>query len=448
MNAPASAVGQSLRWPRIGRPDAAAARLREGAVAVAIGGATAAAVTYAPVPRLILVGLAALLVIAFVVFASTALAAALMGVSIPAIQDVTGGHLGGLHVAASDLVLVLIGARILMDGTVRHRLPTLQALRPVAFPVVQYAWLVGVLLVLHLSLGSALKSAQRLELFALPLLVGAFIALRRQHMIVLRGYVLATTVLAIAWPVLNPTGVLGSQFQKNPVGGFIASAILLLLAVRGLRGLRWCMPLLVVGLALTVSRGAIVALVLGIVVIGLMLVGDNRRTVVAGTLAIVITGLVVFQFLPASTTSRITNFSAAGNSAGSWAIFYRDQYYHDAETLIAAHPWTGVGVGNYLTGSAANLTLATDPHDVILLEAAEGGYVFAASFILLVLGVALALWRLRRIELAPAAAAVFLATLAHGLVDVYWVRGTPVLGWLLVGMVCGLVAQEKSKELT
>jgi hypothetical protein len=22
----------------------------------------------------------------------------------------------------------------------------------------------------------------------------------------------------------------------------------------------------------------------------------------------------------------------------------------------------------------------------------------------------------------------------HGLVDIYWVRGTPVLGWLLVGM--------------
>jgi O-antigen ligase len=264
-------------------------------------------------------------------------------------------------------------------------------------------------------------------------------------MIVLRGYVLATTLLAVAWPVLNPTGVLGSQFQKNPVGGFIASAILLLLAVRGLRRLLWCVPLLIVGLGLTASRGAIVALVLGIVVIALMHVGRSRGTVVAGALAIVITGLVAFQFLPASTTSRITNFSASGNSAGSWAIFYRDQYYHDAEALIAAHPWTGVGVGNYLTGTAGNLTVATDPHNVILLEAAEGGYVFAASFILLVLGVAFALWRVRRVELAPAAAGVLLATLAHGLVDVYWVRGTPVLGWLLVGMVCGLLAQKKSE---
>jgi membrane-bound metal-dependent hydrolase YbcI (DUF457 family) len=77
------------------------------------------------------------------------------------------------------------------------------------------------------------------------------------------------------------------------------------------------------------------------------------------------------------------------------------------------------------------------------LEAAEGGYVFAASFVLLIAGTAFALWRLRRFELAPVAAAVLLATVAHGLVDVYWVRGTPVLGFLLVGMVCGLAAQRQ-----
>ena len=35
---------------------------------------------------------------------------------------------------------------------------------------------------------------------------------------------------------------------------------------------------------------------------------------------------------------------------------------------------------------------------------------------------------------------------AHGLVDVYWVRVTPVLGWLLVGMVCGLYAIERNRR--
>ena len=53
---------------------------------------------------------------------------------------------------------------------------------------------------------------------------------------------------------------------------------------------------------------------------------------------------------------------------------------------------------------------------------------------------------MRRVELAPVAAGVLVATVAHGLVDVYWVRVTPVLGWLLVGMVCGLYAQSRETE--
>jgi hypothetical protein len=44
---------------------------------------------------------------------------------------------------------------------------------------------------------------------------------------------------------------------------------------------------------------------------------------------------------------------------------------------------------------------------------------------------------MRQIDVGPAAAGVLIATVAHGLVDVYWVRGTPILGWLLVGMACG-----------
>jgi hypothetical protein len=53
---------------------------------------------------------------------------------------------------------------------------------------------------------------------------------------------------------------------------------------------------------------------------------------------------------------------------------------------------------------------------------------------------------MRSIELAPVAAGVLLSTAADGLVDVYWVRGTPVLSWLLVGMVCGLYATRQRGE--
>ena len=104
-----------------------------------------------------------------------------------------------------------------------------------------------------------------------------------------------------------------------------------------------------------------------------------------------------------------------------------------------------MGVGNYLINSSVGAS-TTDPHEVILLQAAEGGYGFAAAFLILIFGASAVLYRMRLLDLAPAAAAVLLATFIHGLVDVYWVRGTPVLSWLLLGMVCGMYAHRREIE--
>jgi ABC-type amino acid transport system permease subunit len=61
--------------------------------------------------------------------------------------------------------------------------------------------------------------------------------------------------------------------------------------------------------------------------------------------------------------------------------------------------------------------------------------------VILIIGTSLALLRLRHTDLAPAAVGLLVATAAHGLVDVYWVRGTPVLSWLLVGMASACAYQ-------
>jgi hypothetical protein len=192
----------------------------------------------------------------------------------------------------------------------------------------------------------------------------------------------------------------------------------------------------------------VLALAVGMIVLVLVQAGGSRRSVViAEVLALLVIGVGVYLVLPASITSRLTNYTANFNSKSSIALLYREDYAQQAEKIIAAHPWTGVGVGDYIAGSARLLTQTSDPHDVVLLEAAEGGYVFLASFIVLILGSAYAMWRARRVELAAAAAAVLLATVAHGLVDVYWARGTPVLGWLLVGMVCALALPGRAEAL-
>jgi O-antigen ligase len=154
----------------------------------------------------------------------------------------------------------------------------------------------------------------------------------------------------------------------------------------------------------------------------------------------------VFFVLSPSTQDRLTTFSSSGSTSADYSIHIRHQYTHDAKAIVAAHPWIGIGVGSYVSGNAILGTATNDPHDILLLQAAEGGYLLAAGFVLLVGGTVVFLYRRRDVPLAPAAAAVMLATLAHGIVDVYWVRGTPVLGWLLVGMVCAQLYEARTKS--
>ena len=166
---------------------------------------------------------------------------------------------------------------------------------------------------------------------------------------------------------------------------------------------------------------------------------QNKRTRNTFSRAVVLAALAfgTFVLLPAALQARLTTFSPGTGSPGAYALSIRQQYRTDAEHIIAAHPLVGIGVGNYYAGNPYRGTPTTDPHDVLLLQAAEGGYLFAVSFVLLIFGCVLALGKMRNVDIAPAAVGVLLATAVHGLVDVYWVRGTPIFSWLLVGMVCG-----------
>lgn len=360
----------------------------------------------------------------------------LLGASIPLLHSFT---VADYFVTINDLLLALVVAGILLQALTTGAAPAVSALRPLALPLGVYASVMMVLLPVHFSLGEIVKTGQRFELFVFPLLVGAFAALAGRHVPMLQAYVISATVLAVAWPL----GVLGGQ--KNPIGQLIAGAILLLIGVPSLRRLLPCLVILVPGLLVTQSRGAIIATLIGAVVV-MVMQGLTPRLIVTRTVPLAVIAAVAFVLMPSATQQRITSLSAGTESSAGRAIQYRQTYAADAWPIIHAHRWTGVGVGNYAAGDAYALTRVQDPHQVLLLQAAEGGYGLAAAFVLLIGGSVFALWRMRRVELAPAAAGVLLATAAHGLVDIYWVRVTPVLGWLLVGMVCGLYAQSRGGE--
>jgi O-Antigen ligase len=359
-----------------------------------------------------------------------------LGLSLPALMSVTG-QAGGYHVAASDLILAALVVAIAIEATTTISFPALDVLRPVGLAVLPYAIFVLALLPFHLSSGEVAQTLQRYELFLIPLVVGAYAALRGVHVWVLQAYVIATTVLAILWP-FDHFGL-----QKNPVGQLFANAILILIALPALRRFLPSLVILVPALLYTESRGAIAATAVGLAVL-VSFQGFAARPFATRVVPLVLLAVAAFFLMPASLRARVTTFSPGTNTPAAYSLHIRQQLSHDARHLASEHPWVGVGVGNYQKADASSQTPSDDPHEVLLLEAAEGGWGFAVLFVVLVCGSVLALFLgRRRLPFAAAAAAVLSATAVHGLVDVYWVRGTPVLGWLLVGIALGAPTKDR-----
>lgn len=226
----------------------------------------------------------------------------------------------------------------------------------------------------------------------------------------------------------------------------MAGAILLLVGARITRPFMVAaLPPLAIGIFATQSRGSLLGLAVGLAVLLAFQPGLGRLRIAAGLIPLAALFTLGFLFLPEEARERTTDVRLGqddGLSAGAYTVQIRESYREDAERIFWEHPFTGVGIGQY--AQAASNKVA-DPHNVLLLEAAEGGALLVGGFVVLIVGsTAVVARRRQRGSLAPTAVAVQASTLAHALVDVYWVRGTPVLGWLLVG--AALAAAATSKE--
>jgi hypothetical protein len=369
-------------------------------------------------------------------------AAVALGATIPAVAAVGLDHLG-LHIGLGDPVLVLLFLAATGAAALERNATTFTMLRPAKWPVLQYCVFVLVLFCAHPGVQPLLQTLQRYELIVFPLVIGSYLVIRGVHVTALKAYIVAASVIAVMFPFVS----LG--LQKNPAGQFVADALLLVIGVPRLARYRILVPVLVWGMFATESRGAIVACAVGVTVILDLRWTRSPQKAAATGFAIVAIAVLAFAVMPPSTQAFITSYGSTGNTNAAWNVRFRQGYDRDALQIIRAHPWLGVGVGSYGNATAAaQLTAVSDPHEVLLLQAAEGGWAFAASFVVLILGTALVLFRVRQTELAAAAIAILLATAVHGLVDVYWVRGTPVLGWLLTGMVCASLLRQREPTPT
>jgi hypothetical protein len=371
----------------------------------------------------------------------------MLGVSIPFAVSLVGGSAGGLNVAASDVLLTLIFCTVAMQGLLGGHPQIAPALRPLVVPFAPYLGWMVVLAAAHLGVVSSLQSGQRIELFVFPVVIGVVVSIGGYEALVLRAYLTTTILFASLYPLFsNEAGGLGAQ--KNPAGGFIACALLLVISIRDLREkFKYGTPFLILGLFWTQSRGAIVSVLVGLVVLLLMHPGRDKMKFLALMIPVSAVAAGAFALLPDAAQERNISFESGTDSRAEYSLEIRETFRAEAWQMIHAEPLLGTGVGRYVQGVGNVRPTTVDPHQVLLLQAAEGGYLLAAGFVILILGTAAVIfWRGRHTDLGPAAVALLIATVGHGLVDVYWVRGTPVLGWLVVGMAMGQIRMDQMRK--
>lgn len=284
------------------------------------------------------------------------------------------------------------------------------------------------LLSVLIAAGSLPAAIQRTELVVVWVAFGALLYRLEAVTLFLRWFVGTCMVLSLAW-IATPGvgGVLG--IQKNPSGGFISAALIIL--VLSPTPNRYRLPGILVlcgGLLSTGSRGSLLGLAVAVAL--LLLFTKQWRRIFAPLVFAVMGGLAAFAALPESVTRRILS----QDSEGAYNIDIRGAFVADALAKFEEVPWIGIGVGNYIQSDPALLSVRTrDPHNVYALSLAEGGYPLLAAFLLMVGGSLLWLMTKQKTWLVALAIAIQVSTLVHAFVDVYWVRGTPSVGWLAMG---------------
>lgn len=251
--------------------------------------------------------------------------------------------------------------------------------------------------------------------------------------------------------------VTGIFAQPNEFGLFVAMA--LVLGLTSLSGpsragrvlTRVAVLVLLVALAVSLSRGAWLGAVAGAGGLVLLLPGLRRRMLRSVPAAVVLLALVV-TVAPAQPqlsifTSRVQTITEGAENPYD----ERPAIYAEALRLAADRPWTGQGPGTFPAASASSIREGASgeeehAHNALLTVAAEAGLLGVAALVGLTLAVLLSVVRSCRrsravgqaahAEAVAGAGAALLVVVGHGVID-YPLRNPVIflLVWMLVGLV-------------
>ena len=431
----------SMSWPRGAGPARAAGRPRYGLIA--FGFVLALAVVL--LQPLLAAAVLAAVALACVIMVRPILAVYLLVFSVP-YESLHEVQLGGLNATLTEFLAFCGGAAFLMrtaiDGQMRVRWSWWR------WPLLIF---VGAMILsisgatdVKLSIKEILKLGEMLLTYLLVLkYVDTPARLRRLiWLVVLAALSQALMGLGQTAAHFGPAsfargGVLrgsGTFDQPNPFAGYLNLTLPILIAavmmgvplVGGLTGVSTL--LLAAALLLSVSRGALLALIAAVVVMVTVYARRARPLVGAGAIAVfaVAAGTIV-GILPASLTQSVTadfgltNIDVANPTAFDWPVAERLAHMLAGLQMFFAHPWLGVGIGNY---PAAYATLYQQhliapvwanplghAHNYYINIAAEAGVVGLAAFLIVLISAFVIAVKLYRRAADPLARALALGTL-------------------------------------
>jgi len=394
--------------------------------------------------------------------------------------------LGGLSFGASELlVLATSGALLLRQVAARQ-------VQLVGTPCSRAIWLfVGTLLLSFLPARELTPAIKELAKWVELLLVYTVVAsaTSRGEVRVLAGALLVAGLcegLLGAWQFfrqVGPPGFLlmgrymrayGTFDQPNPYGGYLG---LLLPLAYGLvlsgwrRGseavgrrtdwLLWILALvsgggMLAGLVMSWSRGALLGLAAGLVLVMLVLGRRAWAFALVCVLVLALLGPGALTVLPQDLVGRTTevldyvrqgDLTSVEVTDANFAVVERAAHWLAAWRMFSEQPWIGVGTGQYaVVYRSVSVPRWQDPlghaHNYYLNILAEGGLVGLAAY-LFAMGTALvtcwgAVRRATGWERGIAIGALGMVghLLAHSVVDNLYVHEM----YLVVGMVLGMVA--------
>ncbi len=248
---------------------------------------------------------------------------------------------------------------------------------------------------------------------------------------VLNGLTVVGFILAIAVIVTRSGYVFG--LHKNGVGSSLACAVVVnaelwFAASKGRTRaiLAGSMAVMVAGLFFSLSRGGWMGAMCGIFV----LLALRRRLKLMMRIAVICVPLVVicWGLLPTESREYVTGFER-----DNWNIKMRYASLDYAYEVFNRSPWLGVGVGLRKEYDATNL---------FWLTLAETGILGLVTFSIVHIAVFRMVWKTHRylrhndilFSVVALSGALAVSKFIHGMVDIYWSRGSIMITWASVGM--------------